>query len=687
MKFCSTLLALSIASSFASYAEESTDIERITVSSDFRQQELMFIPASATILSDTQIESRQAQHLEDILNVGANINFASGASRGRFIQIRGIGERSQFSEPSNPSVGFLVDDFDFSGIAGVGTLFDVEQVEILRGPQATEFGASAMAGVIKVKTVDAGPEQSGKLSFSLAEQNTWSLGGAYGNAITDNLFYRVAVQQFKSDGFVENTFLNRDDTDNLDEFTSRVKLKYLPTDWLTFDLNYQYFDIDNGYDAFSLENTRESRADEPGFDRQETHALGLKTEINTELTDVFIILSQSDSDMGYSYDEDWTYVGFHPDEYSSVDSYFRERDTDNIDIRLLSNDNSTLFNGTTQWLFGLYSKSMDESLLRQYTYADGDFTSQYQQDNVAVYSQVDTQLTDTLSLRLGLRADRFEIDYRDISGFSQSNDKTLVGGKAVLDYSIDSASVYASVSRGYKAAGFNPDERVSEQRRIYQPEYNWNYEVGVKGNFINYDAFIRMAVFYMDREDTQVNDYDVQTRADGSATFIDIIGNADTGTNWGYELETGWQANDSIYLHANFGWLDATFEDYTLADGSVVDKQDQAQAPNYTFNIGANVQLSEQISWSIDADGKDEYRFSDGHDEKSPSYVLVNTAVRFDVQDWSCSVWVKNVFDRTYYVRGFGGFNNDPREGYATPEPYYQLGDGRQVGISAQYSF
>ena len=176
--------------------------------------------------------------------------------------------------------------------------------------------------------------------------------------------------------------------------------------------------------------------------------------------------------MGYSYDEDWTYVGFHPDEYSSVDSYFRERDTDNIDIRLLSNDNSTLFNGTTQWLFGLYSKSMDESLLRQYTYADGDFTSQYQQDNVAVYSQVDTQLTDTLSLRLGLRADRFEIDYRDISGFSQSNDKTLVGGKAVLDYSIDSASVYASISRGYKAAGFNPDERVSEQRRIYQPEYN-----------------------------------------------------------------------------------------------------------------------------------------------------------------------------------------------------------------------
>jgi outer membrane receptor protein involved in Fe transport len=687
MKFCSTIFSLSIVSSFVALADEQKDIERITVSSDFRQQELMFVPASATILSDAQVKSRQAQHLEEVLNVGANINFASGASRGRFIQIRGIGERSQFSEPSNPSVGFLIDDFDFSGIASVATLYDVEQVEILRGPQATEFGASAMAGVIKIKTIEPGPDQEGKLSLSLAEKNTWSLGGAYGNSITDNLFYRVAVEQFKSDGFIENTYLKRDDTDNLDEFTSRVKFKYLATDWLTFDLNYQYFNIDNGYDAFSLENTRQTRSDEPGFDRQETNALGLKTKINTEYSDVFVILSQSDSDMGYSYDEDWTYVGFHPDEYSSVDSYFRDRKTKNVDIRVLSNDNSSLFNHSTQWLFGFYAKSMDESLLRQYTYSDGDFTSEYQQDNFAIYSQVDTELTERLNLRVGLRGDRFELDYADNSGFIDSIEKTILGGKAVLDYSIDSASVYVSVSRGYKAAGFNPDERVSTEKRIYQPEYNWNYEVGVKGNFTDYDAFIRMAAFYMDRENTQVSDYDVQTRDDGSSTFIDIIGNADTGTNWGYELETGWQVNADVYLHANVGWLNATFEDYTLADGTVVDKQDQAQAPNYTFNIGADVQLSEQISWTIDADGKDEYRFSDGNDATSPSYVLVNTAMRFDVQDWSCSVWVKNLLDRTYYVRGFGGFNNDPREGYAIPESYYQLGDGRQVGISAQYSF
>jgi iron complex outermembrane receptor protein len=689
MKFRSTLtlFACCTASCFQVYADDSQSVERITVSSDFRQQELLFLPASATVLSDIQIGSRQAQHLEDILNLGANINFTSGASRGRFIQIRGIGERSQFAQPSNPSVGFLVDDFDFSGIAGVGTLFDVEQVEILRGPQATEFGAGAMAGVIKVKTVDAAPEPSGRFALSLAQHNTWGLGGAYGNAISEKLFYRVALQQYKSDGFVENTFLNRDDTDNLDEFTSRVKLKYLAADWLTFDVNYQYFDIDNGYDGFSLDNDRLSRADEPGFDRQKTHAIGLKTKINTDFTDIFVILSQSDSDIGYSYDEDWTFVGFDPLEYSSVDSYYRQRDTQSADVRVLSNAKSMLFNGSTDWLFGLYSKSMDESLLRQYTYAQGDFNSHYQQDNLAVYVQTDTHLTDRLNLRVGVRGDRFDIDYIDSNGFIDSSSKTLLGGKLVLDYSIHTASVYASLSRGYKAAGFNADERVSEDKRIFAPEYNWNYELGVKGNFIDYDAFVRLAVFYMDREDTQVSDFDIQVRDNGTTDFIDIIGNADTGTNRGLELESAWQLNAAVEIHGSLGWLDATFEGYTLADGSYINKQEQAQAPRYTFNLGTEVMVSENIAWLVDADGKDDFRFSDGHDERSPAYVLVNTSIRFQLPDWSFSLWAKNVFDKEYYVRGFGGFSNDPRDGYAIPEPYFQLADGRQIGMSVNYEF
>lgn len=687
MNFNKTLLCLSIAACFSVVAEESENLERIEVTSNFRAVDVTQFPASVSVIPEFLIESRQAQHIEEILNVAANVNFASGASRGKYIQIRGIGERSQFAEPINPSVGFVIDEFDFSGIAGIGTLFDVQQVEVLRGPQATEFGAGALAGLIKVKTTEATAEQQTRFAISLAENNTWSVGGALGSKITDKLFYRVAVQQFKSDGFIENIHLNRKDTDNLDELTSRLKLKYLATDNLVLDLNYQYFDIDNGYDAFSLDNDGKTRSDEPGFDRQKTHALGIKAQNSFDWGELFVIANHSTSDMDYGYDEDWTYIGFHPWEYSSTDYYFRQRDTDTLDIRAVSNENSAWFSGNTSWVLGAYAKQSDESLSRQYTYADADFSSQYEVTNSAVYLNTQSNLQDNVTLSIGLRADNFDINYQDSNLFVERNDDTMIGGKVVLDYSIESATVYASVSRGYKAGGFNPDESVSNDKRIFRPEYNWNYELGVKGRFINHDAFIRMALFYMDREDTQISDYDVQNREDGSAEFIDIISNASNGTNWGVELESGWQINDSVYVNANLGWLDATFSGYQLADGSYIEKQEQAQAPKYTFNISSDIYFTDLLSWHVDIDGKDDFRFSDGHEERSPFTVLVNSKLSYQLGDSTLSLYVKNLFDREHYVRGFGGFSNDPREFYEIPKPYYQLGDGRQLGVALNYLF
>lgn len=673
--FCSLLLA------FPALAEQ--EIERVSVTSDFRENDIQNVTASVSVVSADVIDKRQAFNLEEILGVGANINFASGASRGRFIQIRGIGERSQFSEPVNPSVGFLVDDFDFSGIAGVGTLFDVEQVEILRGPQATEFGAAGMAGTIKIKTEEADEQQSTKFRASIAEKGTWDLGVAHGGEIADDLFYRVAVNQHKSNGFIENQFLNRDDTDNLDELTARLKLKYRASDSTTFDFNYQYFDIDNGYDAFSLDNDGVTRSDEPGKDTQETHAVGLKGEFELSGATVTASFNHSTSDMVYGYDEDWTFVGFHPFEYQSTDYYFRERDITSADVRVLSNAHSRLFNDSTQWLVGLFSRSIDENLLREYTFAAGDFSSQYEPKNLAGYVQTDTQFNDNLSLSLGLRVDQFDINYADSNGFSETVDDTLVGGKVVLKYQVNQASVYTSVSRGYKAGGFNPDERVNDAQRLFEPEYNWNYEVGVKGQALDNRLALRFALFYMDRENTQVSDFDVVLRDDDTPDFIDIIGNADVGTNKGVEFEADYQVSDTLNIALNYGYLDATFGDYQLADGSIVDQQRQAQSPKHTFNFSVQNYFTDQLSFRVETDAKDEYRFSDGHDVTSPFSAIVNAQLRYEWQDWTFSLWGKNVLDREYYVRGFGGFSNDPRDEYAFPEPYLQLGDGRQFGLTA----
>ena len=93
-----------------------------------------------------------------MLGLVPNLNWSGGTSRPRYFQLRGIGELEQYQGAPNPSVGFLIDDIDFSGVGMPATLFDVEQVEVLRGPQGTRYGANALAGLIKIKTHDATPD-------------------------------------------------------------------------------------------------------------------------------------------------------------------------------------------------------------------------------------------------------------------------------------------------------------------------------------------------------------------------------------------------------------------------------------------------------------------------------------------------------------------------------------------------
>jgi outer membrane receptor protein involved in Fe transport len=141
---------------------------------------------------------------------------------------------------------------------------------------------------------------------------------------------------------------------------------------------------------------------------------------------------------------------------------------------------------------------------------------------------------------------------------------------------------------------------------------------------------------------------------------------------------------------ANIGYLNASFSNYTRADGTEVEKQEQAQAPRYTANFVSLFELSENTSWRLEFDVKDDYRFSDSHDVRSRGYMLVNTSFDWLIDQWQLQLWAKNLFDRDYTVRGFGGFSNDPRDGefgYETPEPYFQFGTGRRIGLTARYTF
>lgn len=693
-----TLFTLSLlASSVVAYAQQAdvsntsdstpSDIERVVVSGDFRQTTLDQLSASATILDQERLRSRQPSHIDSVLNSIPNVNFAAGASRGRFVQIRGIGERSQFAEPINPSVSFIVDEFDFSGLAAAGLIFDTKQLEVYRGPQATLYGTGALAGAVKLSSNDVGSDAPDYVEARIGNKESYRIEGATGDDINTDWGYRVALVHNRSDGFVENTFLNRSDTANIDETALRFAVKGSVDERTTLALTYRWYDIDNGYDAFSLDNDNKTLSDEPGFDEHQTHAVSARSTTNTAAGDFILIATHASHNIAYGYDEDWTFTGFHPWGYTSFDAYYRDVETQTGEMRFVSSDSAALFDGMTDWTIGVFYKSTEEKLLRQYTYLDSDFASEYTPTTTAIYAQTESRLNENLVLVAGLRVENYDFDYADNNQLTRAFDTTMVGGKVALQYTQGDHFYYGSISRGYKGAGFNPDSRVNDNQRFFDEEYNWNYEVGVKGPLLTPDLIARAAIFYMDRKDTQVSDFDVITRDDGTAGFVDIIDNADLGTNKGAELELSWIASDAWQLDASVGYLSATFEGYTLADGTEVSEQRQAQSPKWTANLYSEYALTDNMLWRVDVDYKSEYRFSDGHDVTSPSTTLVNSEIVVLHGDWQTSLWVLNAFDREYYTRGFGGFSNDPRDEYAFDEPYYQIGNGRQFGVTVKYAF
>jgi iron complex outermembrane receptor protein len=672
---------LSVMPGFAVAAEKT--IEEILVSADFRSRSDLDTATSVTVMTEEAIKSRAAQHFEELANAIPNVNYASGSNRARFFQIRGIGERSQFVAPVNPSVGFLVDNVDFSGAATIATMLDVEQVEVLRGPQGTRYGANALAGLINVKTYDPQDQFAAGLKLGTAQYNTETIAAMVTGPLTDSVSARLALGSHQSDGYYENAFLGTKRNNAQDELSIRGKLRAEMSDSWKVDLSLSHVDIDNGYDAFTLDNSRTTLSDEPGRDKQASVALAIDSSWELDSFDLKLILGIADSDMEYSYDEDWTFAGIHPDGYMSTDSYIRGRETQSLELRFISNDSSRLFNDSTQWLFGLYTLSSDESLKREYTYASADFFSDYGFDTTAVFFQLDTQFTEKLTLETGFRVERRDTIYSDSEQLVFSPAETLWGGRIAAKYSINTETMaYASVARGYKAGGFNTDGTLDADLREFGEEFLIEYELGVKSRLLENKLHLKAALFHDDRNEQQVKSSTGRIRENGSTEFIDFIGNAAEGTNNGVEFEAVWYPTESLSLTANFGLLDATFDAFINSENQDLSGRDQAHAPGYMAHLAANYNIG---AWSVSVslDAKDNFYFSDSHDVQSEPYELLNTNLSYLGENWSLSLWGRNLTNEDYAVRGFffGEFGNDPRKGYA-PEPYFQFGEPRVIGIS-----
>lgn len=679
-----------IGAPLVAHADDS-DLERIVVTGDFQRESIQTLSASASLFSEDEINQRGASYLDEMLGSTANVNFASGASRGRYIQIRGVGLRSQFVDPINPSVGLVIDGINYSGLGGSSLLFDIDQVEIYRGPQGTRFGADGMAGMIQMGSAKATSDPSLKLQVGAGTYNTREAGIAASTGLTDDTSARVSYFRRKSDGYVDNLYLN-DETQNQDEQVARFKINSQLTEHLNTELNLHYIDINNGYDAFTLDNSRNSVADEPGQDTQESYAIGINnTYTGFDLFDVNLNLSAIDTELLYSFDEDWgcndssepqlCAAGLHPDGYSSTDLYSRDRDDQSVDLQFNSK--------TGNWVAGIYYQNRDVDLERQYTWLASPFSSTYETSNVAVYGQLATPVGPKTTLITGLRVEQYQGDYTDSNGFIQDTDDVMVGGKVALEYQvIDRTMIYASITRGYKAGGINSealakakDEGLNlsadffQQHTSFDPEYLWSGEFGVKGSSLDDKFTLRLAAFYMHRDDIQLKAWQVEGQQ-----FTGYVDNASSGSNYGLEVEGSYQLTDNLFLTGSAGYLNTEIDDFVTQSGLNQDGREQAQSPKYQYAFTARYNFTSELYGMVGVEGKDDYYFSDSHNSQAPSSNLVNLSFGYEADMWAVRAWARNVFDETVPTRGFE-FGNDPQDGYAT-HTYTQLGEPRVAGVT-----
>jgi len=597
-------------------------IDEITVTADFRERTLAEVPFSVSVMDAEFIDAASVQHFEELVNIVPNMNWSGDGHRARYFQIRGVGELEQYQGAPNPSIGFLIDDIDFSGIGTIATLFDIESVEVLRGPQGSRYGANALGGLIYMRSVAASDERNGRFSLSIGEDDTSSIGVAAGGALNDaeTTTFRFSAQHHESNGFRDNTFLNRKNTNGRDETTLRGRL---------------HFVLSEVFEA--LDNTYTMLSDKPGRDTQESLGASLRLDRSMQGDLVFSsITSFADSDIDFSFDADWGNAdSWAPFTYDFVSVSDRARKTVSQEFRV----------GTDQWLIGFYALNLVDDVVtgNQGEYFDpinnwsdsvnDSFGSNYEATNVALFGQYDHDFTETTKLSSGLRIEHRRTDYNDTAGLTAGPAETMWGGELSLSHELrESVNVYASVSKGYKAGGFNLG-LVPPGRRDFDTENMVTIEAGIKSRLQDGRLQVNAAIFHNRRSDQQVRT-SVQLVPGDPASFVFFTDNVGEGEALGFETELRWFAADDWEFYGTVGLIDATFES----------GRKMAHAPPFTFAAGVS------------------YRNANGF------------YARLDA----------TAFDRDYAVRGFY-FGNEPPDFPNTL--YTRLGDPRQIGITIEKRF
>jgi outer membrane receptor protein involved in Fe transport len=705
------VLSTALILSTLAHAADGDQLDEIIVTATLRSTPLLETAGSVSVLSSADLQNAGQQHFEDVLALVPNLNWAGDTSRPRYFQIRGIGELQQYQGAPNPSVAFLIDDIDFSGLGSAATLFDVDQIEVLHGPQGTLYGANALGGLIYVKSAEPSDTFGGRAEIDAGDYGEQSYGAVLTGPVSalDSAF-RLAVQRYTSDGFYHNAYLGRSNVDDRDELTLRGRWRYEPSDVWRVDLTLLRAQIDNGYDAWSIDNSRTTQSDHPGVDKQYSTGLSARSTYSGFAPETLtVIATYADTTVNYGFDGDWGNPNlWAPYTFDYTEYQVRYRTTASLEGRLgdvpgpqFSRDSAHGFT----WLVGVYAFQLHESLTDTMTgtYVDPfDATqnaesltvvsSEYRSRNAAVYAQLDGDVSDRARWSLGLRGERHTSNYNDnttnLDAPTTMNDfnpaENLWGGHVSLDFKIaDGQYAYALIARGYKAGGFNLSPGLPADQLQFGPESDLNFEVGHKAQLHDGRLQVDTSLFYMKRHNEQLLTGE-QLDPSNPNTFIFYTGNALSGYNYGLESTLNWAATQALSIGGSLGLLQTKYHGF-VQNGETLPDRALPHAPPWQAALNATWRDPRGPYARLDLTGMGAFFYDlPPNWTRSSAYGLVNAKVGWDAKRWEVYVWGRNLLDKDYTVRGFYFGDEPPDFPYKL---YTQLGEPRNWGVHLTMRF
>ena len=684
--------------------QPSNGLDEIVVTATKQANKISDTAAAISAIGSDALGGGGIQNILDLSAAVPNLSVGDQFGVNRTF-IRGVGLTS-IDLGADGAVAFLQNEAVIARPAEQLTgFYDLERVEVLRGPQGTTYGRGATAGVVNLVTKKPTDELDGYANLTLGNYSSKIFEGAIGGGLTDRVSARIAGKYEKHDGYGENLYTGNP-VDNRDAYALRASFRIKASDTVMIDLVGDYFhedDFNYGFHYFGPTVTSEQAIPARIFGGTtifdhggDIRNIWSRTDATNQRhgSSATAIVDWKPGDFDLKSVTSWRHFKrFNQDDLGVSDAEFFGQNNYNEESTSYSQDFT--FSGQAagiDWLAGLsYFHEKNPGSVRvpltnlfayvSYDVANGAFTcsprvpvgppcslldnaNYLQQGTVTtkaygVYIQGTKEIAPNLKLTLGARFNdekrqgvgTFEFDVLPVPIVSTDKEKSwsAVTPKALLEYRTAGGSlVYGSVTRGFKSGVIN----IGSQNPAINPEYVTAFETGFKTKYLDNRATFSAAVFYYDYKDLQVGFVD-------ASSVVQTV-NAAKARNYGVELESEAKLTDQFDVDVALTYLNAKYKEFLQGDYRKNFEQTNLagnylqNAPKYSGHLGLTYKVPLATAGKVTLHGEtvfsDRVYFTEFNnaDASQGSYALLNFNARYEAAEghWSVSAWVRNATDR-----------------------------------------